>query len=78
MVDLKQIDFSELDRPEILAVLFHPRPELKTRSPIHRIIDNLVPLDKNGLIGSRFRLTKLCPMSIFAIKTYCQLIRSRL
>ena len=28
MKDLKGIDFSRFDRPEILQVLFYPRPEL--------------------------------------------------
>jgi len=27
MIDISQIDYSKLDRPEVLMFLFHPRPE---------------------------------------------------
>jgi len=57
-------DFSALDRPEILMVLFHPRrddgapadrlPEAATGTP--RVQDILVPVEADVAVGARFHL----------------------
>jgi len=56
MIDLSAIDYSPLDRPEILMFLFHPRPEWGGSRPGDRVQELLIPVEKNVAIGARFHL----------------------
>ncbi|MEW6673293.1 MAG: alpha/beta hydrolase [Thermodesulfobacteriota bacterium] len=56
MIDLNQIDFSELDRPEILEVLFHPRAEWGGYPAAQQTKDHLISVDKEAAIGARFHV----------------------
>ncbi|MBW2610139.1 MAG: alpha/beta hydrolase [Deltaproteobacteria bacterium] len=56
MVDISKIDYSTLDRPEILALLFHPRPEWSETKIGGAFEDLLIPVEKEVVIGSRFHL----------------------
>ena len=62
MIDISKIDYSMLDRPEILNFLFHPRAEAargKTRgaSAPCSITDHMIPVAENVNIGARFHMT---------------------
>jgi fermentation-respiration switch protein FrsA (DUF1100 family) len=68
MVDLSSIDYSNYDRPEILQVLFHPRPEFSglfgSRGSSGR--DVMIPVETDIAIGGRFHLqTKGFPNILF-------------
>jgi fermentation-respiration switch protein FrsA (DUF1100 family) len=54
MIDISRIDYSELDRPEMLMFLFHPRPE--RGEPMSDLpYDELhVPVAKDVTVGGRF------------------------
>jgi alpha-beta hydrolase superfamily lysophospholipase len=54
MKDLSQIDYSKLDRPEILMFLFHPRPEWGDLQSGAAFEDMLIEVDKDVVIGARF------------------------
>ena len=54
MIDISQIDYSKLDRPEILMFLFHPRPEGGTVQQGGATEDMLIEVDKDVVIGARF------------------------
>jgi fermentation-respiration switch protein FrsA (DUF1100 family) len=54
MIDLETIDYSTLDRPEILLFLFHPRPEWGELQSGDDAEDILIEVDKDVLIGARF------------------------
>jgi len=66
MIDISKIDYSVLDRPEILMFLFHPRPE--PRMPGYTSIqpdavftherDLLIPVEKDVAIGARFHMAE--------------------
>lgn len=45
---------SVLDRPEILSVIFHPRPELSAPAPVKGMSDHLIPVEKGVHVGARF------------------------
>ena len=60
MIDLTQIDFSELDRPEVLSALFHPRVDRSAS----RTKDNLIPVDGDVVIGARFHLADTAASNI--------------
>lgn len=57
-------DFSGLDRPEILMVLFHPRRDYgtppgrppKTATGTPRVQDILIPVESDDVLGARFHL----------------------
>ena len=58
MIDLSRINYSELDRPEILMFLFHPRPEW-TESVSELPFEQIqVPVDKDVVVGGRFYVRK--------------------
>ena len=57
MIDIEQIDYSHLDRPEILMFLFHPRPEELGPVPDNQGRDMLIPVEKGIQIGARFHLS---------------------
>ena len=59
MIDLTQIDYAELDRPEILMLLFHPRPEWASPEPVPGCHDVTVPLKDDGFtLGAKFHLSE--------------------
>ena len=67
MIDISEIDFPRLDRPEVLTSLFHPRPEGKgTRPESDTIKDILIPVEEGVSIGARFHVTgKATPNLLF-------------
>ncbi len=48
------MNLSTLDRPEILSVIFHPRPELGAAPVANHIQNHLIQVDKQVDIGARF------------------------
>jgi len=54
MIDISQIDYSRLDRPEILMFLFHPRPEWGSSQSDGAFEDILIQAEKDVVIGARF------------------------
>jgi hypothetical protein len=66
MKDISTIDYSTLDRPEVLMFLFHPRPE-PTVSPFQTVEsetrtagqkDILIPVQEDIAIGARFHMAE--------------------
>ncbi len=65
MTDISKIDYSVLDRPEVLLFLFHPRPEPSPAPfqstdaagsiPVAR--DVLIAVEEDVSIGARFHMT---------------------
>ena len=72
MIDISKIDYSVLDRPEVLQFLFHPRPEppgsyLQTTGSARLNSDEadiLIPVDEEVAIGARFHMAKKSDASI--------------
>ncbi|MBN1832820.1 MAG: alpha/beta hydrolase [Deltaproteobacteria bacterium] len=56
MIDISKIDYSALDIPQVLNVLFHPRPEFMGHEEMEPTQDLLIPTDDNVYIGARFHL----------------------
>jgi fermentation-respiration switch protein FrsA (DUF1100 family) len=56
MIDITEIDYSVLDRPEILMSLFHPRPELGKSGTNKAAQEILIPVDNDVSIGGRFHM----------------------
>ena len=56
MFNTSRIDYSHLDRPEILRVLFHPRAEYGEAAKPWRIGDVLIPVDEHTVVGGRFHM----------------------
>jgi pimeloyl-ACP methyl ester carboxylesterase len=54
MIDISQIDYSKLDAPQVLNVLFHPRPEYLDEGEIDVARDFLIPINDDVFIGARF------------------------
>jgi fermentation-respiration switch protein FrsA (DUF1100 family) len=66
MTDLETIDYSKLDRPEILMFLFHPRPEWGAPQPGGAAEDMLIQVDEEVEIGARLHQAgKTDPTIIF-------------
>ena len=67
MKDISTIDYSILDRPEILMFLFHPRPDptvspFQTAEPESRVAgqkDILIPVQADIAIGARFHMAEI-------------------
>ncbi len=57
MIDISKIDYSHLDLPEILAILFYPRPEWGPGQSEGPSIDVLIPVEDSIAIGGRFHMT---------------------
>lgn len=57
MIDISKIDYSVLDRPEILMYLFHPRPEFGRPISVSDDADIMIPVETEIAIGARFHLT---------------------
>ena len=53
MKDLSKIDYSVLDRPEVLMYLFHPRPEISGEAGMG---DVQIPVEDNVTVGGRFHM----------------------
>ncbi len=66
MTASEKIDYSVLDRPEVLQFLFHPRPELSPSpflssdsaglDPVEK--DMLIPVEEGVVIGARFHMAE--------------------
>jgi uncharacterized protein len=56
MYDISRIDFSHLDRPEILRFLFHPRGEYGAGGKPPGAMDVFVPVDADVMVGGRFHI----------------------
>ncbi len=56
MVNISKIDYSELDQPEILTFLFHPRPEWGGTGSDNRGEDLLIPVEMDVVVGARFHM----------------------
>jgi len=54
MIDISRIDYSELDRPEMLMALFHPRPEWGESMSDLPYDELHVPVAKDVTVGGRF------------------------
>ncbi len=54
MIDISQIDYSVLDRPEILVSLFHPRPEWGEPGSGAPSTELLIPVEGDIVVGGRF------------------------
>jgi fermentation-respiration switch protein FrsA (DUF1100 family) len=54
MIDISTIDYSVLDRPEILMFLFHPRPGWGASGAGSGGEDILIPVEGDVQIGARF------------------------
>jgi fermentation-respiration switch protein FrsA (DUF1100 family) len=66
MIDISQIDYSALDRPEILMFLFYPRPEWGTRGGQNTAQDVLIPVERDVVVGGRFHMAeKSAPNILF-------------
>ncbi|MGD9225171.1 MAG: alpha/beta hydrolase [Desulfobacterales bacterium] len=57
MIDISKIDYSQLDRPEILMYLFHPRPEFGRPLTGSDYTDIMIPVEGDIAVGARFHLT---------------------
>ncbi|MBL7225960.1 MAG: alpha/beta fold hydrolase [Desulfobacteraceae bacterium] len=58
MVNISKIDYSGLDRPEILTFLFHPRPEWGDPGSGDRGEDLLIPVEMDVVVGARFHMAE--------------------
>lgn len=56
MIDITKIDYSPLDRPEILMFLFHPRPEWGSPGSAEGAEEVLIPVEEDVVVGGRFYL----------------------
>jgi hypothetical protein len=56
MIDLQKIDYSALDRPNIVLSLFHPRPAWGASAPHAAIQDILIPVEKNIAVGAQVHM----------------------
>ena len=60
------VDYSVLDRPEILIRLFHPRPEIEWIEKPENSIDLLIPVEGDIVVGGRFHMAeKSSPTLLF-------------
>jgi len=65
-LDTLKIDYSELDRPEILTVLFYPRPDTEETIDTGNRQDLTIPVEGGHTIGARFhRSGKTDPTILF-------------
>ena len=64
MIDISQIDYSDLDIPQVLNVLFHPRPEFLDDEETDATQDFLIPINDSVNIGTRFHLKENSAPSI--------------
>ncbi|MCE5336346.1 MAG: alpha/beta hydrolase [Desulfobacteraceae bacterium] len=55
MVDMPLVDYSALDRPEVLNNIFHPRQEWHVKESA-RVTDLAIPVGESVTVGARFHL----------------------
>jgi len=66
MMDISQIDYRILDKPEILGLLFYPRRENSPFRSERDVHDILIPVDDHVAIGARFHhAQKTAPTILF-------------
>ncbi len=66
MIDISAIDYSALDRPEILMNVFHPRPDTGDSGAGDNAEDMLIQTEKDIVVGARFYLAdKEAPNILF-------------
>ncbi len=66
MKDVSRMDYSILDRPEILNFLFYPRPEGSLSSPSGNAEVMLIPVGDGLLVGARLhKAEKEAPVILF-------------
>jgi pimeloyl-ACP methyl ester carboxylesterase len=58
MIDISTIDYSDLDRPQILMFLFHPRPEWEGSTTGGPFEDVLIPVEAGVEVAGRFHMKK--------------------
>lgn len=58
MRDISTLDYSALDRPEILGCVFHPRREWGMGAAATAARDVLVPVGEDVVIGGRFHMVQ--------------------
>ena len=58
MIDRSRIDYSHLDRPEIIRYLFHPRGEYYGMETPSNATDVLIPVEGDVVIGGRFHIAE--------------------
>lgn len=58
MIDVSTIDYSFLDRPEVLMSLFHPRPEWGRSRSEGAGRDVRIEVDTDAAVGGRFHMTE--------------------
>jgi len=65
MLDLDYIDYSSLDKPQVLACLFHPRNE-GMPAALKNAEDLLIPVEDDVAVGARFHhIDKSAPVILF-------------
>ena len=64
MIDISKIDYSALDRSEVLLLLFHPRPEQGRAIQKTTAQDILIPVEENAVIGARFHMKEKSAQNI--------------
>ena len=56
MQSAPRVDYSPLDRPEVITRLFHPRPEWHASDRGGPSRDVLIPVEKDVVVGARFHM----------------------
>jgi pimeloyl-ACP methyl ester carboxylesterase len=56
MATSRSVDYSVLDKPEVLMALFHPRPEAATMGSAGTGLDLLIPVENDLRVGARFHI----------------------
>lgn len=64
MIDISRIDYTVLDRPEILGFLFHPRPEWGAAHCGPGAEEVRIPVEEGVEVGGRFHLADPAAPSI--------------
>lgn len=57
MIDISTIDYSKFDRPEILRMLFHPRPDWPISEGGREGKDFLIPVETDVVVGGRLHVS---------------------
>jgi uncharacterized protein len=57
MIDLMKINYPKVDRPEILMLLFHPRPEWASPEPVPGCLEVMIPVEEGVRLGAKFHLS---------------------
>ena len=58
MIDISKINYSSLDQPEILMILFHPRPEWGRSISSPDTAEIMIPVEPDIHIGARFHFSE--------------------